>query len=130
MHQFTVALQDERLNPAELAAALRDIAARHTAAFKEEAAQTRSRVARNSSIPLPDPAPLVVYQGGDFNNQRFMVRAFLPTRSAMQVTSAIHEDFVNLLAERRKELKDREKAWDVEKEVQIRAIIEGKDKAA
>ena len=130
MHQFTVALQDERLNPAELAAALREITARHTAAFKEEAAQTRSRVARNSSIPLPDPAPLVVYQGGDFNNQRFMVRAFLPTRSAMQVTSAIHEDFVSVLAERRKELKDREKAWDVEKEVQIRAIIEGKDKAA
>jgi len=48
----------------------------------------------------------------------------------MQITSAINEDFVNLIAAKRKELKDREKAWDVEKEVQIRAIIEGKDKAA
>lgn len=130
VHQFTVSLQDERMNPAELATALREIAARHTAAFKEEAAQTRSRVARNSSIPLPDPAPLVVYQGGDFNNQRFMVRAFLPTRSAMQVTSAIHEDFVNVLAARRKELKDREKEWDVEKDIRIHAMINGGGKTA
>ena len=129
-HQFTVALQDERMNPAELAAALREIVGKHTATFKEDAAQARSRITRNSSIPLPDLAPLVVYQGGDFNNQRFMVRAFLPTRSAMQITSAIHEDFVNVLAEKRKELKEREKAWDVEKDVRIHAIINGEVKTA
>lgn len=130
VHNFMVALQDDRMNPAELAAALREIVGKHTAPLKEEAAQARSRIARNSSIPMPDAAPLVVYQGGDFNNQRFTVRAFLPTRTAMQITSAIHEEFVNVIAAKRKELKDREKAWDVEKDVQIHAIINGGGKTA
>jgi small-conductance mechanosensitive channel len=128
VYMFTVAMQEDRLNPAEMAGLLREIAARHTAPFKEEAAQVRGRIARNSSIPLPDAAPVVTFAGGDFNNQRFTVRLFVPTRTAVQVSSAIHEEFSALTAAMRKELNEKAKAWEVEKDVRIHAIINGGDK--
>ena len=129
-YMFTVSMQEERLNPAELAGLLRDIAARHTAPFKEEAAQVRGRIARNSSIPLPDAAPQVTFAGGDFNNQRFAVRLFVPTRNAVQISSAIHEEFSALTAAMRKDLNEKAKAWEVEKDVRIHAMINGGDKVA
>lgn len=121
-HIFTVGLQDDRLNAADLATALRDIATRHTAPFKEEAQQARSRISRNSSIPLPDAAPQITYTARDFNNHNFLVRIFVPTRSAVATASAIHEDFLAHVAVLRREFKDKEKAWDIEKERQIRAM--------
>lgn len=122
VHIFTVSLQDERMNAAELIVALREIAAKHTAALREDATQARSRISRNSSIPLPDPAAQVTYMPGDFNNQRFTVRTFLPTRSALAIASAITEEFITHVAARRAELKEREKAWDIEKEKKIREM--------
>lgn len=120
VHIFTLGVQDERALAAELAAALREIVARHTAPFRDEASQARTRISRNSSIPLPDPAAQVTYTAKDFNNHNFTVRAFLPTRGAVTIASAIAEDFIAVVAEKRKAAKDKEKAWDIEKERLIR----------
>jgi small-conductance mechanosensitive channel len=122
VHIFTIGLQDDRLVGSEMAVVLREIAARHSAALKDEATQARTRISRNSTIPLPDPAAQVIYSAKDFNNHNFTVRTFLPTRSAMAIASAIHEEFLSAVAELRRGFKDKEKAWDIEKERQIRAM--------
>lgn len=128
-HLFTVSLQDDRLVPTDMVATLREMVVRHTASFKEEAAQTRSRIARNSSIPLPDAAPQVTYTGGDFNNHRFLIRLFVPTRSAVTVASAIQEEFAGYLAILRKDAREKAKEWDVEKDVLIHRQTVGVDSA-
>lgn len=122
MHTIALSLQDDRLNGAELAAGLRAIVARHAADFREEAVQVHRRVSRNSSIPLPDPAPLVLYDPSDFNNQRLYVRAFLPTRQAAALSSAITEDFAHLVATLRTAHDRHEKDWQLDKEKQVRAM--------
>jgi small-conductance mechanosensitive channel len=121
-HSFTLSLQDDRLNGAELAAGLRTIIARHTADYRDEAAQVHRRVSRNSSIPLPDPAPLVLYEPGDFNNQRLIVRVYLPTRQCAAISAAIAEDYAAFVAEQRAAHGERQKAWELDKEKQVRAL--------
>lgn len=111
-HQFIVAVQDAYLDGHDLADRLRAIVASHTADIKDEAALVNRRVSRNSNIPLPDPAPSVSFTSNEFNNLRFTVRAYLPTRTAGQISSAIHEDFSALVTKLREESRERERHLD------------------
>lgn len=97
-HIFTIAFQDDKVDPAALLAELREITARHTEKLREDMAQSHRRISRQSSIPLPDPAPQVFFSGNDFNNQHFTVRAYLPTRQCAAIASAIQEEFAARLA--------------------------------
>jgi len=111
-HIFTIAIQDAVLDGSVLLARLREIVTRHVAAHKDEAAQNSRRIARKSGIALPDPAPQILFNGGDFNNLRFTIRAYLPTRSAVAITTAINEEFSALVSGLREQAREHERVRD------------------
>jgi small-conductance mechanosensitive channel len=119
VHIFNMGFQEDRIAGAELASKMREIALKHTIPYKDEALQARTRISRNSTIPLPDPAAQVTYVSKDFNNHTLTVRAFLPTRSALNIASSIQEDFQTWLRARREECDNIERIIHIDEERKI-----------
>lgn len=100
-HLFSIAFQESLIDSSVLLKKLREIVVSKTSSFQEEAAQVHKNVRRISSIPLFDPVPQIMFEAHDFNNIRFTVYAFLPTKDAASIASQISESFASELAKMR-----------------------------
>ncbi len=110
-HQFDICFQSDLVDPVPLLKKLESIVASHTDEFQDEAAQICKRTKRTSHILLPDPAPRVTFTARDFNNMHFTVRAYLPTKSAALITSAITQEFMSAVTKARRKQRREEEKW-------------------
>jgi len=110
-HVFTVAFQSDVADPAMLMKKLQSIIETHTQDLQEGAGNALKRAKRASSIPLPDPAPVVMLKANDFNNLHFTVRAYLPTRDCAAITSRITHDFMSEVSRIKLKQKKEEEKW-------------------
>lgn len=110
-HIFAIKFQTDTLDPATLMKKLQAVIQTHTKDLQADAASAWKRAKRASSIPLPDPAPQIMFQANDFNNVHFIVRAYLPTRDAAAIAARIANEFMSDVSKLKLKQKKEEEKW-------------------
>ncbi|MGZ9097850.1 MAG: mechanosensitive ion channel family protein [Micavibrio sp.] len=105
---FSVAVQSNGLNPVELAATLKEVTEKHTAASKEDASKFARRVSRKAGIDIPEAEPSFGFRTTELGHYVFTGRIFVPTRAAAEIATLISQEFLANVHEIKKDLKESE----------------------
>jgi len=105
---FSVAVQSNGLNPVALAAILKEVTGKHTAASKEDASKFARRVSRKAGIDIPGAEPSFGFRTTELGHYVFTGRIFVPTRVAAEIATLISQEFLANVYAIKKDLKEPE----------------------
>ncbi|GEM_PF-77666 len=93
--EFSMTINYADMDVRDLAAHLRVIAARHFEPNQKEALARIRKVERKVGIKLDKPDPEIYVRTTDLGHLVFTVKAFLPTREAHKIATAISSEFLS-----------------------------------